>query len=267
MLVSQVQHQMQRLRLPAVGGVACSVGPLPLAPLCVSRRDRFAGNFQQDAHEFLSDVINVLHDEMQPRLDAACSLLPTPPPLVVVDAGGDNGSVNVTQAPDDGRSDHKGQVSMASFLHVDGQDGDGAGERRRSDPCPADIDLCGSDDGHASPVGTGARTATTDAALAQSRRPCRDSSATSTRANREEVGDCDGEVGAVDGGSTKGSDRVTVAGDRCGEFPVSDGSGGATCVGRAGKEHLMPTTRHFHAEVEVRGVGVFVVWSWHDALA
>lgn len=40
----------------------------------MNTRDRFAGNLQQDAHEFLGDLINVLHDETQPRLDAVCEL-------------------------------------------------------------------------------------------------------------------------------------------------------------------------------------------------
>lgn len=53
------------------------------------RRDRFAGNLQQDAHEFLSDLINVLHDETQPRLDAAAAYVgkPETEPVVAGEAG------------------------------------------------------------------------------------------------------------------------------------------------------------------------------------
>ena len=62
-----------RLTSPHLAAAAAAPPDPTAAPLRRLRRDRFAGNLQQDAHEFLSDLVNVLHDETRPRLDKAAA--------------------------------------------------------------------------------------------------------------------------------------------------------------------------------------------------
>ena len=52
-------------------------------------RDRFAGNLQQDAHEFLVYLINTLHEETQPRLEAAAAFAASTAPSASASASGD----------------------------------------------------------------------------------------------------------------------------------------------------------------------------------
>ncbi|CAN0247252.1 unnamed protein product, partial [Ectocarpus sp. 13 AM-2016] len=64
----------------------------PLKRAMDRHSDRFAGNLQQDAHEFLGDLVNVLHEETQPRLDIAAGYVGKPlAAAAAVGGGGDKG--------------------------------------------------------------------------------------------------------------------------------------------------------------------------------
>ncbi|CAM9357911.1 unnamed protein product, partial [Discosporangium mesarthrocarpum] len=71
----RLYEALLHISLVARGGDHGVMNPARLKRAMDKHSDRFAGNLQQDAHEFLNDLINVLHEEAYPRLPAAAKLL------------------------------------------------------------------------------------------------------------------------------------------------------------------------------------------------
>lgn len=262
----------------------------------MNTRDRFAGNLQQDAHEFLGDLINVLHDETQPRLDVVCELRQK-----ALQAG-----------------DRTGRCSSSST-------GGGGGERRSGEALPC-YDLSSEEIkvGHGDAVvverisctddrksaRSGSSTASVDAMdvaaegtgnMSSAAAPVDSSVGISARCGRGRGrGGEDGEVrntaclrprgrkAVSDRRSKNGRQAVVdVTGDKTEGGRMASGELGAGGSPRAdrrkreeeedkeaekggasdaeegrvlGEQRLMPTTRHFHAEVEVCIKAGAVVW-------
>ncbi|CBJ26870.1 hypothetical protein Esi_0048_0091 [Ectocarpus siliculosus] len=99
----------------------------PLKRAMDRHSDRFAGNLQQDAHEFLGDLVNVLHEETQPRLDIAAGYVGKPlAAAAAVSGGGDKGK-KVEVAVGAERSGRTRKTSSGGGGGGDGGFGSGGG--------------------------------------------------------------------------------------------------------------------------------------------
>lgn len=222
-------------------------------------RDRFAGNLQQDAHEFLSDLINVLHEETHPRLDAAAASVP--PKTSDVDGliallieSNKTTATNITNTTDDKKGG--GRV----------EDDDGVTTRANS-PQSGVVDLSCCE-------------ISRDEGLLP--RAVGDGDGSGGLCEGEKVVDGDGYVrkdhNSTSGGGS-GGDRRAALGEAKGVGALKSGGGGdgahddtsgeakaeqvvgrippgegkeAEAAAAAIKERFMPTTRHFHSELEVK---------------
>ena len=177
-------------------------------------RDRFAGNLQQDAHEFLVDLISTLHEEMQPRLRAAAAFAASTATLSV-EKPLPPAKAALIPSPRD-----------PSLYHG----GSGSGQ---NDSGIVVVDLCTGDEGK------GNGPLMTEVTEAEGR-----------SLGRERT--------SVDGGDlsqewTSGVKEWTVGGAEALMAVGGKEDNEADSLGRkASLERILPTMRHFHAEVEVR---------------
>lgn len=296
--------------------------PLLSAATAAARRDRFTGNLQQDAHEFLSDLINVLHEEAQPRLDTAAGYVRNP----ITDVGGGGGLTGRKTAASGAATGRRadrvttGQAGISSTTNGGGGGGGDDGNRVMVDLSATDSGddeqeepdpyAGGWDEGEAFAIAAdAAATAAADAAVAAA-------AAGSSATTAVEVCDdpdsssCDDEVGHGGTGMSlsltplqttttamamptmglkegeKGGDEDDKGGrDRAGVGKGARRRGGVSELeGPAGgekgereeeeeelalreRERLMPTTRHFHAEIEVCAACIVITQKSVNTLA
>ncbi|CAM9650112.1 unnamed protein product [Ectocarpus sp. 8 AP-2014] len=284
-----------RLSLEARG----SHGVMDASPLkrAMDRHsDRFAGNLQQDAHEFLGDLVNVLHEETQPRLDIAVGYVGKPlaaaAAAAAVGGGGDKGK-NVEVAVGAERSGRTRKTSSGGGGGdggvVGGGGGGGSGD---SGGGVTMVDLSSTDsgdEGREEPdvYGGGWDDGEDFAAAAEAAAAAASASATASGSAGSgggggggggsgsgsggggggggvfEVFDLDSDGSCSDddrnGASAAAAPKLltttttargetrTEGGDEDGEGPEGGREDEETL---RQKERLMPTTRHFHAEVE-----------------
>ncbi|CAM9163083.1 unnamed protein product [Scytosiphon promiscuus] len=257
-----------RLSLEAAKGSHGVMDASPLKSAMDGHSDRFAGNLQQDAHEFLNDLINVLHEETQPRLEAAAGYVTRATTVIDLDdtaGGGDGGGKTPARAGRKAGTNSGLALKGGGTVDNGGGGGRGGGGVTTVDLSSAwsgdEKDLRGqgddaydggwdSSDGFAAAAAAAADATPSTAAVAGG------------LAAGARIVEVDSDTGCSDGDGASANTAVTVSSSGLrakkkgleGEREEDEERRKAEEEEEEAlreRERLMPTTRHFHAEVEV----------------